>query len=108
MTSIQDWSASFNGSVVDSNVPSGKEWHRDLLQQMNLALPEIRPMVLTDESIRMLDEFLRFRHVVCNVYALSLDIERLALLVRQARPAFTRAQTELLRFADFLEQVGRN
>ena len=58
------------------------------------------------EGIEILDEFLRFRHVVRNVYTLSLDGERIIKLVQQLRPVFTRVNNELISFADFLEHVG--
>lgn len=93
-------------ATVDNDVPSGQEWHRDLLQQMSVEIPDLRPAVLSAETVHDLDEFLRFRHVVRNVYAFSFDPRQLERLVGQVRPAFTRTQDQLLGFAVFLEQVG--
>ena len=44
-------------STVDGNVPTGHEWHRDLLRQMSVALHQMRPPVLTDEPIKALEEY---------------------------------------------------
>jgi len=93
-------------ATVDGNVPTTAEWHRDLLQQMNVDLPKLRPPVLSDETTKTLDEYLRFRHVVRNVYTFTFDPQRIERLVTQIRPVFERAQVELLSFAQFLEQVG--
>jgi hypothetical protein len=93
-------------TTVDGNLPTGQEWHRDLLQQMGADLPDLRPPVLSMEAIQSLDEFLRFRHVVRNIYAFQFDPERVKRLVNQMAPAFSQIQTELLAFAEFLEQVG--
>jgi len=93
-------------ATVDNDVPSGKEWHRNLLQQMNVEIPDLRPAVLSNETVQALDEFLRFRHVVRNVYAFSFDPGQLKLLVGQLRPAFIHTQEQLLVFTIFLEQVG--
>jgi len=93
-------------TTVDNSVPSGKEWHRDLLRQMNVEIPDLRPTVLSDDALSALDEFLRFRHVVRNVYAFSFDPEQIERLVKQVRPTFMQARGELLVFAHFLEQVG--
>jgi hypothetical protein len=90
---------------VDQSLPTGQEWHRDLLRQMSIALGRVRPQVLSPDSVQRLDEFLRFRHVVRNVYAFQLDFERIARLMRQLRPLFLQVQTELLTFSLFLEQV---
>jgi hypothetical protein len=93
-------------AAVDGNLPSSPEWHRDLLEQMGLDLPQVRPPVLTAESIQNLDEYLRFRHVVRNVYTFSLDPERVEMLVKDLGPVFDQLRQELLMFAQFLEKVG--
>ncbi len=95
------------GSTVDGNMPAGHNWHRELLQQMQSDLPELRPPVLSTEAVRMLDEFLRFRHVVRNIYAFQFDPERIARLVSQMRPALAVSQMDLSAFVSFLEQVAK-
>ena len=95
------------GSTVDGNIPTGHNWHRELLRQMLTDLPESRPPVLSAEVVRMLDEFLRFRHVVRNIYAFQFDSERIARLVSQMRPVLALAQTDLSAFVSFLEQVAK-
>lgn len=93
-------------SIVDGNVPAGPEWHRELLEQMSLDLPKVRPPVLAPDSIERLNEYLRFRHVVRNVYTFSFDPERIGRLVEELEPAFDKLRQELLAFANFLEKVG--
>ncbi len=92
-------------SNVDRNVPADHEWHRELLRQMNVALPQIRPQVLSTGTIKTVDEYLRFRHVVRNIYTFEFDPERIKHLVQHLRPAFKQVQTELLAFADFLDKL---
>ena len=91
-------------ATMDGNVPVNAEWHRDLLEQMALNLPKVRPLVLSAESIERLDEYLRFRHVVRNVYTFSFDPERIGRLVKELETVFDQVQNELLTFADFLEK----
>ena len=91
---------------VDRSVPEGSEWHRELLRQMGVQVPNVRPAVLSVASVRALDEFLRFRHVVRNVYAFALDPGQIERLASRARPAFERAQTDLLACADFLDGLA--
>ncbi len=93
-------------ATVDGNVPSSLEWHRELLEQMGLDLPKIRPPVLTSASIERLDEYLRFRHVVRNVYTFSFDPERVGGLVKELGTVFGQIRQELLAFANFLEKIG--
>ena len=74
--------------------------------KQGLDLPKVRPPVLTSNSIQRLDEYLRFRHVVRNVYTFSFDPERIGRLVEELEPVFHQIRQELLAFAGFLEKVG--
>lgn len=93
---------------LDRSMPAGSEWHRELLLQMNLSLPQIRPPVLSSDTIKALDEYRRFRHLVRNVYAFEFDPERLQERAGSLRVTFERVRSELLAFADFLDQLARS
>jgi hypothetical protein len=95
------------GSIIDRSTPASEGWHRDLLNQMCLDLPTIRPRVLSEQTCAALEDFLRFRHVVRNVYAFRLDGDRVNQLAQKARALHDQIATELHAFADYLEQVGR-
>ena len=58
------------------------------------------------ETINLLDEYRRFRHVVRNIYAFDIDPEKLMPLMDRLEECFRRSQRELLAFADCLEQLG--
>jgi hypothetical protein len=74
---------------------------------MSMALPQMRPQVISEETIRAIDEYLRFRHVVQNVYSFEFEPERIEHLVQRLRPSFEQVQAELLAFADFLDGLVR-
>jgi hypothetical protein len=57
------------------------------------------------ERYFVLDEYLRFRHVVRNIYAFEFDPDRIERLVQRLRPSFQQVERELLAFADFLERL---
>lgn len=95
------------GLTVDRSVPTGRDWHRELLQQMGVPLADIRPPVLSGEAVKSADEYLRFRHVVQNIYAFEFDPGRVETLVLGLRPAFERLRGELTAFADFLDDLAR-
>jgi hypothetical protein len=73
---------------------------------MQAEQPGLRPPVPTPEAVQALDEFLRFRHVVRNIYSFQLDPERVARLIEQMRPAFRLVQQPLQVFVTFLKRVG--
>jgi hypothetical protein len=62
--------------LLDQEVPAGANWHRELLLQMGLELPGLRPRVLEPELVADLDELRKFRHFFRNAYVLELDAER--------------------------------
>ena len=95
------------GKTVDQHVPSDSHWHQKLLKQMQTEIPQVRPPILSEEGVTLLSEFLRFRHVVRNVYAYNLDPERLDLLVQKMRPTFQLIRSSLNDFATFLKEVSK-
>jgi len=93
---------------IDDSLPTGSNWHQDLLRQMGDSLPQLRPHVLGPETMKLLDEYLRFRHVVRNIYTFEFDPERIERLGKRLQPAFFRARQDLLAFAHFLEQLTQD
>jgi hypothetical protein len=94
-------------AAVDQSVPSGHDWHRELLRQMTVSLPQVRPQALSAEAANAIDEFLRFRHIVRNIYTFEFDPDRIEHLVQHLRPSLEQVQIELLAFAEFLEQLAQ-
>lgn len=91
---------------VDGHLPEGSEWHQELLLQMATQLPRIRPAVFSERTIKRLDEYLRFRHVVRNVYAFEFDPQRIRPLVEALAGDLARVKGELAIFIDFLEGLA--
>ena len=78
---------------LNGGIPRGEEWHRQLLDDMKLDIPGVRPAVIDGDLARALGEYLRFRHVFRNVYGTVLDARRLAPLedgLPEALAAFRR------------------
>ena len=66
--------------------------------------PGLRPAVISSATHKQLDEYRGFRHVARHLYTFDLDPVKLGLLVARALALFAQARTELLAFADFLDQ----
>lgn len=66
---------------IDYSLPSGEQWHRQLLDQMSTTIPEVRKAVISPDTQLKLEEFRRFRHVVRSVYAYQLETKRIFDLV---------------------------
>jgi len=48
---------------------------------MTLEIPGVRPAVISTELYNKLEEYLRFRHVIRNIYAFELDSSKLQALI---------------------------
>ena len=95
-------------SVVDNSKPTGAEWHRELLKQMSAEIATARPAVVSEGTQIKLDEYLRFRHLVRNVYTFKLDAGKMSELVENSANLYQQVYRELSTFADFLEQRARD
>ena len=68
---------------LNGGVPREDQWHRDLVDDMTLDIPEVRPAVIDRSLARALGEYLRFRHVFRNVYGGVFEAERMASLEKR-------------------------
>lgn len=68
---------------LDQLLPHGGDWHDELLRQMTLEIPHVRPALIPAELKARLDEYRRFRHVVRKGYERALEWDRMAHLVRE-------------------------
>ncbi len=94
-------------SSLDQTVPSGADWHRELLKQMTVEIPGLRPAVLNADLARQIDELLRFRHGVRHVYAFDLEPERIESLASRLGPDFHDVRAALMAHAAFLETMAQ-
>jgi hypothetical protein len=92
---------------LNGGVPAGAAWHRELLRNMTLDLPGVRPPVLAVGTARALEEFLRFRHLFRNVYGFELDWARLPALLPRVPVVWDATREDLDRFLSFLDAAGR-
>lgn len=91
---------------LDGSVPSGRRWHRELLTQMTLEVKGLRPAVIDSFTLRALEDYLGFRHVVRSAYPSQLRPERVAELAANLGSLFQRLHQQLSRFAEHLEQLA--
>lgn len=91
--------------TIDISLPSGAEWHLDLLLQMSGRIEGVRPAVLTRDARDRLDEYRGFRHVVRNVYVFNLRPLRLKELVESLPGCYQAVVVDLGNFADFLVKL---
>jgi len=87
-------------------LPSGREWHRELLTQMSHQVPGVRPAVLSAETLGALEPFRSFRHLTRHRYGFDLDWAEIEPLLATAKTVVTAVVGDLEVFCDFLDQIA--
>lgn len=75
--------------AVEGELPSGRDWHRRLLEAAGLELAGTRPALLTAETLRLLAQLRGFRHFLRHAYGAEIDpdhVARLAAVALQLQP----------------------
>ncbi|MCY4123379.1 MAG: hypothetical protein OXG72_20920 [Acidobacteria bacterium] len=62
---------------LNGGVPQGEQWHRQIVTDTTLEIPDVRPAVIDAALAEELRDFLRFRHAFRNVYGSPLRAERM-------------------------------
>ena len=91
-------------STIDDNVPKGANWHQLLLRQIASEVPHKRPAVISEGTMKVLEAYRGFRHIVRNVYTFKFDPVKVEMLVEKLPNVYKQVRDELLPFSDFLEQ----
>jgi len=89
-------------SEVNGGAPHEGDWHKRLLNQIALGIDDIRPAVISKQTKTDLEELLRFRHIVRNIYGFELSADRVAHLIDHTIGFYPRLAQELNTFIDFL------
>jgi hypothetical protein len=88
---------------IDAHVPTGSQWHRDLLTQMTESTSSRGP-VLTAEMVHGLTDYLGFRHFYRHSYSFFLEWDELEKLVTPLAEVWDQAKDELQLFLDSLSK----
>lgn len=83
--------------TIDDRIPAGENWHKELLEQMTLEIEGIRPALLSNATRDFLEEFMRFRHRVRNIYSFNLIPERVKNLIEKLLRLCPVPGTDILR-----------
>jgi hypothetical protein len=86
---------------IDADVPTGSQWHRDLLIQMMESTASRGPVLTADLAYRLMD-YLSFRHFYRHSYSFFLDWDELEELVTPLAEVWAQMKSELQLFLDSL------
>lgn len=91
--------------VLNGGVPEGLAGHKQLLYHMSLAIPEVRPAVVSKETADLLNEFLDFRHKFRHIYGFDLDFKKMDAVEKIYPEAHHKFQEDMKSFTKFLNSL---
>jgi uncharacterized protein YutE (UPF0331/DUF86 family) len=89
----------FNGDT-----PEGKEWHRSLLEQMEIEMSN-RPAVINHDLSLILSDYLKFRHRFRHIYGGDLDWEKLYELAIKVPDILTAFKEQISNFVSKIQEL---
>jgi hypothetical protein len=90
---------------TDRTVPGGEGWHRELLEQMTLDIPDMRPAVIGTELAAQLQQYLSFRQRFRNLYGYELEWGRMEELLNNTDSNLKRLKDSIEGFLEALAQI---
>jgi len=81
--------------AVDERIPSGMSWHVELLNQMTLNIEGVRSPVISRDTAKALEEYLRFRHLFRKRYGFDLEWAGIKRLLGKLPHTFDAVEQDL-------------
>jgi hypothetical protein len=91
--------------TFENHIEDLTRFHKEILIRMSLEIPQIRPQVLSQVSIRFLDKIRAFRHFIRHAYDCELDELQLASLQALLRSEFPSVEGDLEKFHRYLSSL---
>ncbi len=79
-------------------------YHKNLLLRMKMAIPGIRPGILSEKSHSILGELMGFRNVFRHAYDYNLSSEKLNILREKVLLHYPGIEEDVKKFKEFLEE----
>ena len=90
--------------AFENSVDDEKGWHSELIRRLSLRIPGVRPPLFPEDLRQPLQELRAFRHVFVHAYDLTLDPDKLALVLKYGRAVRERLPGLV---EDFVAAVAR-
>ena len=87
---------------LNGGVPQGEQWHRQIVTDMTLVIPDVRPAVIDAALAEELGDFLRFRQVFRNVYGSLLQAERMRPLEERLPDVLAAFRRQIRAFLEWM------
>lgn len=72
---------------------------------MSIKLPQTRPPVINKELFHQMEEYLRFRHLIHNIYGFQLKYNRFSHLVEKLPDIIDQLEEQINQFLTQFEEI---
>jgi len=87
------------------SLPTGNQWHKELLDEMTLSIPGVRTALLSKKALVKIDELRGFRHVFRNAYGFSIDPVREQILLNSLPEISKSVKNEISVFCKQMDAI---
>lgn len=80
-------------------------WHKSILERMSLEIQDIRPALISEGSLKGLNELRTFRHFFRHAYDADIDKDKFKIIGKSVSELKEMFEKDLKNFLDFLDQL---
>lgn len=80
-------------------------WHKSILERMSLEIQDIRPALISESSLKCLDELRAFRHFFRHAYDADIDKDKFKIIAASVSELKDIFESDIKRFQEFLDQL---
>jgi len=91
----------------ENHLEDTTQYHIELLRRMATEVNGIRPAILSDPSLKVLDKLRSFRHFIRHAYDYELDVEELKFLQNRLNNNFNNVIGDFNQFNIFLDELAK-
>ncbi|HHY39009.1 MAG TPA: hypothetical protein GX507_08815 [Clostridia bacterium] len=91
---------------IDKSMPSGPDWHKELITQLTLEVPGVRPAMISPKTAALIEPYRGFRHIFRNLYGFDLSSDKIKELIKGLPVLVDALMTDLTGFINCLEELA--
>ncbi len=92
--------------TFENNIDDYSKYHVEILKVLSVDIPNIRPRLLSEESLKILDKLRSFRHFIRHAYNTELDLEEMILLQKKCKASFGFVIEDFKTFINFVKGLS--
>ena len=90
----------------ENHIENMSNFHKEILARMNIEVPKIRPAVISNQSLILLDNVRTFRHFIRHAYDCDLDMEKLQVIQNKLIKEYKCVEKDLHNFRSYLKKLS--